>query len=151
MAYEADRWRDRSIIGQCSLKAAVDLMSVIVVPEGGDVLTTVKYLQTELYQHTLEMIGADDQRPKGISNSARGGNSIPSQRPAGAAPYGGTKLTFGKYKGMTIAEADAAVGDDGKTGRSWLEWLRDNTDNEFMRKAATAYLDATALGSGTTS
>ena len=47
---------------------------------------------------------------------------------------GNIKLTFGKYKGMTLSEVV-------EINEGYLEWLSDNAKDEYIKKAATMLID----------
>ena len=61
-------------------------------------------------------------------------------RPQVAKPHGEFCFQFGRFKGMTFAEADAEP-----NGRRYLEVLRDT--NEKLRDRITAYLAGNGLDS----
>lgn len=135
--YKPDRWRDKSIVAQNAAKVAAEILSG--VPDVTEDLF-IKW-QSVIFQNTMDLVGepSDPQveEPSQQSNSSR------SSSRSGDAPYGKTEVKFGKFKGMTIAEIDAAVDDKGKSGREWLEWAVDSLDNDFMKKAIRGYLEAT--------
>lgn len=149
--YKADRWRDRSIISQTAAKVAADLTMHLLTqypPEDGEAARAVGSelfgaLHATVVSTIMEAVGEDD-----ISTTVSSGNESPHNESGTSSstsgePYGSTVLKFGKFKGMTISEINNAQDDQGKSGRSYLEWLNSKTDDQFMRKATGAFLEAT--------
>lgn len=119
-------------------------MAPVVWNGTDDVVEVFKRLHKAVFDSTLELAG--DESWESLANpqneSSQKTTSSGSSRPSGALPYASTKINFGKFKGMTIGEINAAQGDDGKSGRSWLEWLAANTDQDFLKKAVGGFLEA---------
>lgn len=149
--YKPDRWRDKSIISQTAAKIAADLTMKLLdlyPPADGSlgeqaVQALFAPLHAEVVSTILSGAGEDDSSifvsqgnysdpPRSGTNSSTGG-----------APYGSTKMNFGKFKGMTLEEINNAVDDQGGSGRGWIEWLNRTTKDDFQRKATGAFLEAT--------
>lgn len=156
--YKPDRWRDRSIVSQTAGKIAADLtlelLRLYPPADGALAQEAVVGIYAPLHAEVLSTIisgAGEDEMPipdpsqgdlgngSGGSDRERSGTSSSTS----GEPYGSTVLKFGKYKGMTISEINNAVDDQGKSGRSYLEWLNGKTDDQFMRKATGAFLEAT--------
>lgn len=147
--YRPDRWRDRSIIAQASAKAAVELVSrypeTFLDDAGNPQDPAAQFVAWHNLVFDNTMLLAGDE-PAPIQPTA-GDSDQPRSRQSfggGELPYANTQVKFGKFKGMSISEIDAAMGDDGKSGRSWLEWAAQNVKDDFHKKAFNAYLDATS-------
>lgn len=137
-----------SIQAQTAAKVAGHLTDVFMRAALKDNVTTEQVADTFDFFHERVLMAIEAHAGAPAPAPAPGGGA-PAPAPRGNTnggdlPYGKTVIKFGKFKGLTIAEIDAAVADDGKTGRSWLEWAGDKLDDDFLKKAITGYLKAAA-------
>jgi hypothetical protein len=135
---------DASIIAQVSGKIAGDLVVAGIVPlaEMGDVQrdifnTTLSLAGAESVVEVIESVGTGARGNRGGGNS--GGNRGRSSNGDGGqyanqAP-GDVVIKSGKHEGKTIA--DAAAEDP-----EWIEWARENLNNDFLRKKVEAFASA---------
>ncbi len=105
----------------------------LAVASGTPDIGSVFAFQDALYENTIKLVGEPPASLEQQVQSAFPGTTT-------ERPNASKVLQFGKHKGMTLAEIDASVGSDGKTGRSYLEWLREKATDDSLKSAVRAYL-----------
>jgi len=145
--------RDLSIIAQNAGSTA----AAILGPVQGDLneyLAAYDHVRQHVFSGTLALAGG--QQPLSVAQVAASLGATPvAAAPAPAAPaapaaapagvpFADEVVNFGKHRGKTLAAIDAIPADSKgqNSGRSYLEWLRDNTNNAGMKSKVTAYLAA---------
>jgi len=121
-------WRERSIVAQTAAKVAAELLASREFPTAQESSEYFRDWHKTIYESVMQLAGPVDEEYVPVSSlGLPPGSTYPSATSPAAtsagAPYTGTvRVPFGKFKGMTIAQIDNAVGQDGRTGHSWLQW-----------------------------
>lgn len=148
--------RDVSIQTQNAAKVAAELLQYVdkVPNDASTVADTFKYLHAEVMESTMTLIETHTpEAPVATSEAAAvqrvtdafGGVPATPEGPlvGTGVPHADYLIRFGKFKGLTLGQINSAVGDDGKSGRSWIEWASKNLDNELTKQACLGFLAAT--------
>ncbi len=136
MAYN----KDRAIVAQNSNTGASAIVAALV--QTGEVtLDTVvdvySLIRSAIFEGTLALadgVIAGQTEAQAAAASAPSGGGRTSD--AGA----GVNLKFGKHAGKTIAEV-YALGDE---GASYVQWLAETSNNDFIKGKAAEYLASVA-------
>lgn len=142
--------RDRSIIAQNAGTTAANLVASAVAAGTlapatiDELVSTFDDLRTQVFNGTLSLAGAQS-----VVESFEGGgaptatSSAPTSAPAasggGSRPNADLEIKVGKYRGKTIGH----VFDNEDEGDSYLEWMSQNINNDFLRAKVTEFLAAT--------
>jgi hypothetical protein len=134
--------KDLSIIAQNAGNTAAVVMAPLVAQSGefdaalfNDIRRAVFDGTFELYAIGLAETGINQSAPSrpasnGSSYASNGGGSRTDDHGAGV------EIKFGKHKGQTIGDLYAS----GEDGQSYIEWLADKSNNDFLRTKAQEFL-----------
>lgn len=134
--------RDRSIIAQNAGTTAAAIYNAVYGAGPWDP-ETYDAIRLHVFNGTLELAGAGvivEQFTEAVPTT-----SAPAPRPQTGSSStdngAGIELNFGKYKGQTIRQ----VADSGEQGVSWLNWVADESNNNFIKGKADEFLRANSL------